>query len=139
MPTWIFDKLGLFPVEYFIDQVDTEYGYRIRAGGYLNADSRKAVLFHSAGSPKRISLLGFSFEPTHHSATRRYYFSRNRIVIYRKYFRQFPRWVLRTMYIGLRETIKCFIAERERPLKFRNFLLGTWDGLTGRMGKKEGI
>jgi rhamnosyltransferase len=139
MPTWIFDKIGFFPAEYFIDQVDTEYGYRIRAAGYLSADSRQAVLFHSPGHPKRINFLGFSFEPTHHSATRRYYFTRNRVAVYRKYFRVFPRWILHTMYISLRETIKCFVAEKDRPRKFRNLLLGVWDGLTGRMGKREGL
>lgn len=139
MPTWIFDKIGFFPIEYFIDQVDTEYGYRIRAAGYLSADSRQAVLFHSPGHPKRINLLGFSFEPTHHSAIRRYYFTRNRVVVYRKYFRIFPRWILHTMYISLRETIKCFVAEKDRPRKFRNLLFGVWDGLTGRMGKREGL
>jgi rhamnosyltransferase len=139
MPTWIFDKIGYFPPEYFIDQVDTEYGFRIRASGYLNADSRQAVLFHSPGHPKRINFLGFSFEPTHHSATRRYYFTRNRVAVYRKYFRVFPRWVLHAMYISLREAIKCFVAEQDRPRKFRNFLLGTWDGVIGRMGKREGL
>jgi rhamnosyltransferase len=139
MPTWIFDRIGWFPSEYFIDQVDTEYGYRIRAAGYLNADSRQAVLLHSAGSPKRISFWGFSFEPTYHSAVRRYYFTRNRIVVYRKYFLVFPRFVAHSMYIALRETIKCFIAEPDRLHKFRNFLLGVWDGLTARMGKREGL
>lgn len=139
MPTWIFDEVGWFPAEYFIDQIDTEYGYRIRAAGFLNADSREAVLLHSAGSPKRIRFLGFSFEPTYHSALRRYYFTRNRIVVYRKYFRTFPRFVSRSIYIAFRETIKCFVAEPNRARKFRNVLLGSWDALIGRMGKREGI
>ncbi len=43
------------------------------------------------------------------------------------------------MYQSLRETTKCFIAEQNRARKFRNFLLGTWDGLTGRMGKRDGL
>ena len=139
MPAWIFDELGLFPSEFFIDQVDTEYGLRIRAAGYLNADSRTAVLLHNAGHPSKFTLLGFTCQPTHHSATRRYYFSRNRIVVIRKYFRLFPHYILHFMYISIRETIKCFLAEQDRGRKMRSFLLGSWDGLTGRMGKREGV
>jgi rhamnosyltransferase len=139
MPTWIFDRIGGFASEYFIDWVDFEYCFRIRAADYLIADSRQAVLLHRAGHPQSLSFLGFSFRPTHHSAMRRYYLSRNRIAVYRKYFRVFPIWILQSMYESLRETLKCFLGDRNRARKFRNFLLGTWDGLTGRMGKREGL
>lgn len=139
MPVWIFDRIGEFASEYFIDWVDFEYCFRIRAAGYLIADSRQAVLLHRAGRPQSLSFLGFSFRPTHHSAMRRYYLSRNRIAVYRKYFRAFPIWVLQSMYESLRETFKCFLGDQNRARKFRNFLLGTWDGLTGRMGKREDL
>jgi rhamnosyltransferase len=138
MPMWIFEKIGWFAPEYFIDCVDFEYSLRIRAAGYLIADAKNAVLLHAAGrADKNNSLSGFSFRPTHYSATRRYYISRNRIALYRKYFRIFPRWIVQSMYDGLRETIKCFVSEQDRSPKFRSFLLGTWDGLTGRMGKRN--
>ena len=138
MPAWIFDKIGWFASEYFIDCVDFEYCFRIRSAGYLVADSREAVLLHAAGQAStRIGFLGFSFRPTHHSAVRRYYMSRNRLAVVRKYFRIFPGWIAQFIYDCSRETIKCFVGERDRPRKFRSFLLGTWDGLTGRMGKRE--
>jgi rhamnosyltransferase len=140
MPTWIFDEIGRFASEFVIDMVDCEYSLRIRAAGYLIADSRQAVLLHRAGEPKMFSLLGFRFRPSYHSTTRRYYISRNRVVVYLRYFRVFPRWVLQSLYYDfLRETLKCFIVEPGRAHKFRNFLLGTWDGLTGRMGIREGL
>jgi rhamnosyltransferase len=139
MPVWAFDKIGLFASEFFIDEVDAEYCYRIRAAGYIIADSKQAVLLHTTGHPERFTLLGFTCRPTQHSATRRYYMSRNRIVLYRKYFPIFPRFVLHSMHMALIETVKCFVADRDRVHKFRNFLLGTWDGLRGRMGKREGI
>jgi rhamnosyltransferase len=139
MPVWIFDKIGLFSSEYFIDQVDIEYCFRIRAANYLVADSRDAILFHAPGAPKRLRFFFFSFEPTHHSALRRYYLSRNRVAVFKKYFRVFPNMVLQTMNIAFCETIKCFLVESERPRKFRNFLLGTWDGFIGRMGKRENL
>jgi rhamnosyltransferase len=137
MPAWIFDRAGWFASEFFIDEVDREYSYRIRAAGYLLADAREAVLLHSAGQPQPRKLLGFTFTPMHHNPTRRYYMSRNRIALYKRYFPIFPRWILQSMNESLRETIKCFIGEQDRRRKLRSFLIGTWDGLIGKMGKRE--
>jgi rhamnosyltransferase len=139
MPVWIFEKVDWFASEFFIDWVDIEYSLRIRTAGYLVADSADAVLLHTAGRPKQVKFLGFTFQPSHHSATRRYYISRNRVVVFRRYFRVFPRWIALLMYEAFRETVKCFLAEENRSYKFRNFVLGSWDGLTGRMGKREGL
>jgi rhamnosyltransferase len=139
MPAWIFEKAGWFSSDFFIDWVDIEYCLRIRAAGYLVADTAEAVLLHTAGHPRRTSFLGFNFQPSHHSAERRYYISRNRIVVFRRYWRVFPRWIASLTYEAFRETVKCFLAEENRPRKFRNFLFGTWDGLTGRMGRREGL
>jgi rhamnosyltransferase len=139
MPEWIFDRIGWFASEYFIDFVDWEYCLRIRAAGYLVADSRQATLLHAPGDPARTTILGYTFHPSHKSAMRRYYISRNCIVFYRKYFRSFPWWVLRGIYGQFKDTIVSLIAEENGARKFRSFLLGTWDGLTGRMGKREGL
>jgi rhamnosyltransferase len=139
LPVWIFDRIGYFASEYFIDDVDTEYCLRIRAAGFIIADSKHAVLLHSVGHPRYASLLGFRVRPTHHNAIRRYYISRNRITTYRKYFRIFPAWVMGAAYAAAKETAKSLIVEEDRVRKFRNFLLGMWDGLTGRMGKRTGI
>ncbi len=139
LPTWVFDKAGWFASEFFIDEVDTEYCYRLRAFGYLIADSRRAILLHTAGHPKKCTFLGFSFYPMHHNAVRRYYLSRNRILLFKRYFRVFPLWILQSANVSLRETVKCFLGEQNRARKFRNFLLGTWDGMMGKSGKREGI
>ena len=139
MPTWIFDRVGLFRSDYFVDEVDTEYCYRSRAAGFLLADSRQAVLLHQIGHPQKSTFLGMGFMPTHHNAVRRYYMSRNRIVLYKQYFLIFPAWVLKSISDSFLETAKCFLGEQNRGHKLRNFLLGTWDGLIGRMGKREGI
>lgn len=139
MPVWAFDKIGWFASEYFIDCVDTEYGFRIRAAGYLIADSTRAELPHAAGNSQVHTILGFSFQPTYHSTMRRYYMARNCIVVFRKYVSIFPRWAFIPLCDSICETIKCLLGEPDRSVKLRRFLLGTWDGLTGRMGKREGL
>lgn len=139
MPTWIFDEIGWFASEFFIDWVDIEYCFRIRKAGYLIAESSEAILLHEPGKSASSSILGFRFWPSHHSPLRRYYMSRNRIVVFRKYFLSLPLCTLKAMERALRDTAKCFLGEKQRPKKFRNFILGTWDGLTGRMGTREGL
>jgi rhamnosyltransferase len=137
MPLWIFEQIGWFASEYFIDLVDWEYCFRIRAAGFLVIDSEHATLLHAAGCPAKTTVLGRTFQPTHHNAVRRYYISRNCVAFYRKYFLRFPGPVLNCMYRQLRDMVVCLMAEEQRGRKFCNFLLGTWDGLTGKMGKHE--
>lgn len=139
MPIWIFDRIGWFATEYFIDVVDWEYCFRIRAAGFLIADSSQAKLLHSPGKPAEINIGGHAFQHSQHDAVRRYYISRNCVALYRKYLFSFPAWVVRAMCRQLHETLICLIADENRASLFRNFLLGTWHGLTRRMGKREGF
>jgi rhamnosyltransferase len=139
MPSWIFDKIGWFASEYFIDVVDWEYCFRIRAAGFLVASSSYAKLFHSPGNPSTTTFLGRTLQYSHHEAIRRYYISRNSIAFYRKYLFYFPGWVLRAAYRQLHELVVCLVADENRGCQCRCFLRGTWDGLTGRMGKREGL
>jgi rhamnosyltransferase len=138
MPTWIFDRIGWFASEYFIDVVDWEYGLRTRAAGYLVVDAKQAILLHKPGAPAEIKVLGHIFRPSHHNAARRYYLTRNRIAFYKKYFSTFPRWILSSAYHQFfKETIMCLIAEEDRARKFRSILLGSWDGIIGKMEPRE--
>jgi rhamnosyltransferase len=137
MPAWIFDEIGWFASEYFIDLVDWEYSFRIRAAGHMIADGKAAILFHAPGNPATTRVLGCTFHTTHHSPLRRYYIARNSVAFYRKYFFRFPRWILKVIYRQLRDTVMCLIAEEDRALKFRSFLHGTWHGLIGKMGRRD--
>jgi rhamnosyltransferase len=139
MPTWIFDRVGWFASEYFIDCVDWEFCARCRAAGFLVVDSTAATLLHAAGDPTKVKFLGFSFQPSHHSALRRYYIARNSLVFYRKYFFHFPRQILLSAYWQTRGTLKSILLEEDRGRKFLYSLLGTWDGLRSRMGRREGL
>jgi rhamnosyltransferase len=136
LPIWIFDQVGWFASEYFIDVVDWEYSFRTRASGFLVADARHAILFHTPGNPTEVNVMGHIFRPSHHNAVRRYYLTRNRIVFYRKYFRAFPGWVASSAYLQFKETVMCLLVEQNRARKLCNILLGAWDGVIGKMGKR---
>ena len=139
MPVWIFDKVGWFASEYFIDAVDWEYSFRIRTRGFLLADASGAKLLHSPGNPTMVKILGRTIGYSQHSALRRYYISRNCIAFYKKYLFCFPNWILKAACRQLHEMAVCLITDKDRAYQFRSFLLGTWDGLIGRMGKQENL
>jgi len=139
MPLWIFDKIGWFASEYFIDLVDWEYSLRIRAAGFFVADSSQAKLLHSPGNPTTVILLGHVLQHSRHSAVRRYYIWRNCIALHRKYLFSFPLWILKAAYRQLRDTVICLIVDEDRTRHVRSVLLGIWDGLTARMGEREGL
>jgi rhamnosyltransferase len=136
LPTWIFDRIGLFPSEYFIDYVDFEYSLRARAAGYLIARSSDAILFHTPGNPTPVRLFGISlFCTSNHSAMRHYYMTRNRIAIARKHFRAFPLWTINDLMYTGKEFVKILIGESDKRPKIAAMCKGLIHGITGRMGK----
>ncbi len=135
LPIWIFDRIGWFPSEYFIDCVDFEYSLRARAAGYLIASSKDAILFHSPGKPTTLQLFGITLLRTsNHSAERRYYMIRNRVAMARRHFRTFPVWTIKNLMLVGMDVVKMLIGERSRRAKLAAMLNGLIDGIAGRMG-----
>jgi rhamnosyltransferase len=136
LPLWIFQQIGMFADEYFIDYVDVEFSLRMRAKGYRILEARDAILNHSVGSPTERQLLGlFRYHLSNHSYVRRYYMYRNRLVTIRKYFKRFPRWALYDFYVLNKDFLKIAIAETDRTRKVHAMLRGAIHSFTGRMGR----
>jgi rhamnosyltransferase len=135
MPVEIFDRCGWFEEDLIIDRVDDEYCLRVRSMGYTIALCKEAFLHHSVGSPKTHSFLGLrQVKATHHGAKRYYYLTRNRIVMVKRYWRQYPRWCYLTARSVVRDLIVNFVVEDNRWKKLGTTLRGILDGLIGRMG-----
>jgi rhamnosyltransferase len=136
LPISIFDSIGWFATEYFIDYVDFEYCLRARTRGYRIVQSKDAVLLHAPGQLKAVRLFGvLSFQTSNHSATRRYYLIRNRVATARKYFRAFPVWAVKDLWYTHKDLLKILLGENEKRKKITAMIKGLVDGLTGRMGK----
>lgn len=136
MPVRIFDLCGWFEEDLIIDRVDDEYCLRIRSMGYTIALCSEAFLNHSVGTPQMHSFLGLKqVRATHHGAKRYYYLTRNRIVMVKRYWRQYPRWCYHTARSVLRDLVVNFVVEDHRWKKLGTTLRGIIDGLRGKMGK----
>jgi len=132
----IFSSVGYFNEEMFIDYVDNEFCLRCVEKGLVIIEAQEAILIHSLGSITQHRLLWHSCEVTNHDHVRRYYITRNRMYIYRKYLTIFPLWILMDLRAFLLETIKLALFEQDRRRKIVSILRGICHGMAGKMGRK---
>jgi len=137
--THVFDKVGLFREYFFIDYIDKEFCLRCMEKGYTIIESTKACLLHNVGEPRQYKLLWKTPLASNHPPSRRYYITRNRIIVYRQYYRIFPKWVLGDIYIMIKEIIKILVYEKEKSSKYYWMLRGLRDALLNKMGSVEKI
>jgi len=130
-----FEKVGALRDDFFIDGVDHEFCLRLRAHGYRVLVACRAELLHSLGRPARRRFLGREVVPTNHSYVRRYYLTRNKILITREYFNREPRWIAKQLVALIKSTILVVLFERDKQVKLKSTALGIWHGLIGRTGQ----
>jgi len=135
MPVDIFDRCGWFQEELIIDCVDHEYCLRARSQGYTIAECRQAVLLVAVGSTTSHQTFGLAISARHYSARRRYYITRNRLVMIQRFWRQQPAWCCRTLQDIVQDAIKAVLVEKEPWSKLAYTVRGVYDAFSGRMGR----
>jgi rhamnosyltransferase len=128
--------LGGFRDDFFIDYLDTEFCLRARSRGYAVLRAGRSTVRHSIGSPITHDLGFRTFTPSNHSRRRRYYITRNRIIVWRAYARREPRYVAFDVRASLKELVKLVLFEGDRAGKLRAVMLGARDGLRGATGER---
>jgi rhamnosyltransferase len=126
--------VGGFDDSLFIDYVDHEFCLRLRRHGYQVVEATRATLLHSVGAMERRWFLFRFVVPTHHPAVRRYYMSRNRLILWRQYWRQEPVWVIRDIRRFVSEAVYVMLYEKQVSAKFPMILRGLRDGIRGVRG-----
>jgi rhamnosyltransferase len=125
-----FRAVGPFLDKLFIDYVDYEYCLRLRRAGFRNYRVNGAILEHSLGALTRQRFLAWTARPTHHSAERRYYTTRNRLFVMREY----PAYAPTEAWFWARELGKMALFEKDRFRKLRYMAKGLWHFLGNRYG-----
>lgn len=131
-----FNEVGRFNDAFFIDNVDNEYSLRARAKGYVVLLSRVPAMQHAIGSPIARRILGKRLVASNHPAARRYYMARNVIALAKSHFVAEPRWILGNMLGFAKSVLTMLLLEKNRGEKLKNVLLGTYDGMRGRLGPR---
>ena len=130
----VFDKVGYFEDKLFIDYVYHEFCLRLNKNGYKLIQVENAYLLHQLGSSSKKNLIIKQVEYTNHSYIRRYYITRNRIYVWKKYFRKFPKFILKDINGAFKEVIKIIFFESDKKLKLKMILKGCRDGLLNKYG-----
>lgn len=132
-----FDKVGFFEEELFIDLVDHEFCLRINKKGFKIIKVNNAVLLHSLGNTKYYNFGGKKVSSSNHSELRRYYMSRNRIYIWKKYHDEFPNWVKADKKLFINELARMILFEKNKISKVKMIIIGFSDGKREKYGIKE--
>lgn len=127
----IVKEIGDFEEKFFIDEVDYDYCLRIRKQNYKIMVLNKIILNHNLGNIKKYKL----FSTSNHNAIRRYYITRNKCYMIKKYS------FLKQIYIKtiIKDTIKILLAEKDKIRKLKMTYLGIRDfknGITGKINEK---
>jgi rhamnosyltransferase len=120
--------VGGFDDSLFIDYVDHEMCLRLRSHGYRILEASRARLLHSLGSIERRMLLFIRVTVTNQPVVRHYYRTRNRLIVWRQYWRREPVWAIRDIRRFLLETVCVALYERQVREKFPMILRGLRDG-----------
>jgi rhamnosyltransferase len=132
IPLEVIEDVGEMDAGLFIDNVDLEWSFRVRARGYRLYGVCAAAMNHRLGDSRRALPLGLG-QVVVHGPVRLYFMMRNRLRIYAMphtplawILQDIPRFVIKLMLFGV------LIGPRMRNLRF--MFRGIKDGLVGRQG-----
>jgi rhamnosyltransferase len=127
--TKMFNMVGWFNEDFFIDFVDHEYCLRLRDLGFRIIESPQALLQHSLGSSSVHYLFGISIVTTNHNSIRRYYKYRNMISILKTYpINLMSLLIVRAL---ISEPAKILIFEQQKYQKIKSIIKGIIHGMRG--------
>lgn len=131
-----FRTIRPFREDFFVDCVDFEYCLRARSMGFHVLMACKPLMQHSIGAATCHSLPWKITATSNHSPARRYYMTRNQIVLARRYFWTEPKWIISMLYRHLKETILLCLFEQNVASKLKSIALGAWDGLSSNLHRR---
>lgn len=142
IPTSTWQTVGEFDEPLFIDMVDTDYCLRVRAAGLDVVAVTDLDMAHCLGLgpelARSIKVGRYRSRATGHGPDRRYYMTRNLIVMLRRHARREPRWALNQTRRTLAMNLLACTIEEHRLRKLLAIAKGLVDGLLGGSGRRPG-
>lgn len=130
----VYKKVGPFEEELFVDYIDHEYCLRLHRQGFKVIEAPAARLEHGLGDIVTRDFRIKRFSVTNHSPFRRYFMTRNRFYVMRKYKTEFREYYRQQLRAFLDELAGILFFEKQKLQKFRMVLKGYLDykrGVTG--------
>lgn len=131
----VYDAIGGFRNEFFIDSIDYDYCLRARARGFRVIEVCQVGMIHPLGKPIKRRIGCLTLETTNHTPIRRYYAYRNSTVLAQEHFRHDPLYSLAVFVYQLRTVALILLLENDRRKKVKMIFRGLLDGWRKRLGK----
>jgi len=133
-----FGVVGSFREEFFMDSVDFDYCLRASARGFKIIVARGATTEHPIGAATlhKLPLKKHKVLTTNHPPIRRYYMTRNQVVLAREYLLSQTATTGEMLYAHLRAFLLMALFEKQVARKLRFMAIGLWDGLFGNFHRK---
>lgn len=122
----------------FIDGIDLDYGLRLKRAGFHNFIVISAIMQHNFGTPVQIKFFHKKRSLQKYSALRHYYICRNHTYLETRYAQgiyQISSMMKRIKYMLSNMFWIMLYDFDNQQLKLWACLLGTYHGLTGKLGK----
>lgn len=133
--TKIFEKIGFYKEDLFIECVDHEFCLRAKRYGFKTFLVPQAVLRQRIGMPKVYNLFFKKIVVANHSPLRYYYLYRNSIYIYKSYFTVAAGWIFKNIISNKILFLKILFFENDKIKKISAIFKGCFDGIRNKYGK----
>jgi rhamnosyltransferase len=131
-----YERVGKFDDKLFIDWVDWDICFRLRAYGYYIVRLYDAKIIHKLGDTSEIRIFKkHLMYITNHSYIRYYYKTRNALFLCRKYKNISAKSCYFLRKSILSDFIKVLLFEKDKLHKLKSFYIAYKDYLIGKMGK----
>lgn len=133
-------NVGGFDEKYFIDCVDWEYGLKLNHNGFKVLQNTNVLLQHGLGEPTLVQnkITRKKKYMLNHSPIRRYYITRNKLLLSKQYAFIYPKKSWRYFKkIFTVDLINIIFYEKQKSEKIKFFFLGFRDFIISRFGRYE--
>ena len=128
-----------FDSELFIDAVDEDFGRKLHLKGFKTIQANEIKMKHELGYRKIYKFFGFHFHPSNYSPLRRYYATRNRIYMIKRYSRQFAGLTQEHLEFIKDDLVNILFFEHRKFSKFFMTFIAIIHAFCGVKGKYKGV
>lgn len=129
----IWEEIGKFDENLFIDEVDSEICFRIIESGYKVIQLNKIRMFHELGNLEKRNFFTRKISVLNHNHIRKYYIMRNKFYMLKKY----KKYRLRYIYYILNDFFKVIFYEKDKLRKLKYMFKGITDFMKNKMGELD--
>ena len=129
----IWEEIGKFDENLFIDEVDSEICFRIIESGYKVIQLNKIRMFHELGNLEKRNFFTRKISVLNHNHIRKYYIMRNKFYMLKKYKKYRSRYI----YYILNDFFKVIFYEKDKLRKLKYMFKGIADFMKSKMGELD--